>query len=74
VSAACAIGDERRLAGYALAGVEVRHALTGPEVDAAWAGLAEDAGLLILTPDAHAALEGRLFEREGLVWAVLPWA
>jgi vacuolar-type H+-ATPase subunit F/Vma7 len=72
MSLAVAIGDRRRLAGYALAGAEVRHAVSPAEVEAAWAGLDEDTALVVLTREAHTALAGRLAEREAVVWAVLP--
>lgn len=72
MSRAVAIGDELRLAGYALAGAEVRHAVTPAEVEAAWAGLDRDVGLLVLTPESYTALEPLLAERGGLVWAVVP--
>ncbi len=67
-----AIGDVRRLAGYALAGATVVPAGSPEAIDAAWEGLDEDAVLLILSPEAHARLEARLAEREGLIWAVQP--
>jgi vacuolar-type H+-ATPase subunit F/Vma7 len=68
---AAAIGDDRRLAGYRLAGVEVTHAGSAAEAEAAWAALDDEAGLLLLTPDAHAALAPRLAERD-IVWVVVP--
>jgi hypothetical protein len=69
---AAAIGEEVRLAGYGLAGVDVRPAEDARAVASAWEGL--DAGVvcLILTPAAHRALESRLPERPELVWAVVP--
>jgi hypothetical protein len=72
MSRAVAIGDGLRLAGYALAGAELRHAVAPAELDAAWAGLDDDVGLVVLTPESYAALEARLAEREDLIWAVLP--
>jgi vacuolar-type H+-ATPase subunit F/Vma7 len=72
MSHAAAIGDERRLGGYALAGVDVVHADSPADVAAAWDALADDVALVVLTPDAFAVLEQRLPERSGLVWAVLP--
>jgi vacuolar-type H+-ATPase subunit F/Vma7 len=71
VSAAVAIGDARRLAGYGLAGASVHDARTAAEAEAAWESLADDAVLLLLTPDAHDALAPRLAERR-IVWAVVP--
>jgi len=37
-----------------------------------WDELGRDVGLLILTPEAAAALEGRRSEREDIVWVSLP--
>jgi vacuolar-type H+-ATPase subunit F/Vma7 len=72
MSRAVAIGDELRLAGYALAGAEVRHAVAPPEIEAAWAGLDDEVGLVVLTPESYAVLEQRLAERGDVVWAVVP--
>jgi vacuolar-type H+-ATPase subunit F/Vma7 len=72
MSRAVAIGDERRLAGYALAGAEVRHASSPAEAEAAWAALAEETSLLVLTQEAYDALAVSLGERDDLVWAVVP--
>jgi|GEM_PF-4531277 vacuolar-type H+-ATPase subunit F/Vma7 len=69
---ALAIGDERRLAGYTLAGADVLPAATATAVEAAWADVGDDVGLLVLTPEAFALLERRLADRAELVWAVLP--
>jgi vacuolar-type H+-ATPase subunit F/Vma7 len=66
-----AIGDEELLAGYAAIGVPVVVASTPEEAIAAWDGPASTAGLVLLTPAAHAALVDRLDERRSL-WAVLP--
>ena len=67
-----AIGDERRLAGYALAGVEVRPASSPAAVELAWADLVQDVALLVLTAEAHDALAPLLEARPELVWAVVP--
>jgi len=72
MSRAVAIGDERRLAGYALAGADVQHAVAPAEIEAAWGGLDDAVGLVVLTPESYAVLEPRLAERGNLVWAVLP--
>ena len=72
MSRAVAIGDERQLAGYALAGAEVYHALGPADVEAAWDGLEDAVGLVVLTPDSYAVLESRLSEHGRLVWAVVP--
>ena len=62
---AAALGDPRRLAGYALAGAEVAPVEEFESLD-------EEVGLLVLTPEAYDELADRLDERPGLVWAVLP--
>ncbi|MGZ4292397.1 MAG: hypothetical protein ACXVQQ_07355 [Gaiellaceae bacterium] len=72
MSRAVAIGDERRLGGYALAGAEVVPATAARTVIAAWEALDDDVALVVLSPDAHAVLAGRLDERPTVVWAVLP--
>ena len=72
MSRAVAIGDERRLGGYALAGVEVVPATGAGDAAAAWDALADDVSLVVLDPPAHSALAARLDERPMLVWAVLP--
>jgi len=72
VSRAAAIGEEVRVAGYALAGVEVHTAEDAEAVRTAWDRLPDSVACLILTPAAHAALEARLDDRAELVWAVIP--
>lgn len=72
MSRAAAIGEDVRIAGYGLAGVEVHAAEEPAAVHAAWDALADDVACLILTPAARDALGDRLGERSRLVWAVLP--
>jgi vacuolar-type H+-ATPase subunit F/Vma7 len=72
VSRAAAIGEQVRVAGYALAGVEVHIAQDADTARAAWEGLAPDVACLLLTPEAHAALAERLDERARVVWTVIP--
>jgi vacuolar-type H+-ATPase subunit F/Vma7 len=72
MSGVVAIGEARRLAGFALAGVEVRTAESAQAVQDEWEGLARDVGLVLLTPEATAALDGRQSEREDVVWVSLP--
>lgn len=72
MSGVVAIGEARRLAGFALAGVDLRTAENVQAVREEWDGLGRDVGFVILTPEAAAALEGRWFEREDIVWASLP--
>jgi len=66
-----AIGEEAKLAGYALAGVELVDAVEAGRVRTAWAEVADDVGLVLLTPEARLALPERL-ERGGLLWVVVP--
>ncbi len=72
MSRAAAIGEEVRVAGYALAGVEVHAAQDADAARDAWERLSGDVACVILTPAAHAALGARLQERKDLVWAVIP--
>jgi len=72
MSHAAAIGDQRRVGGFALAGVEVLPADGADAAAEALAALAPDVGLLILTSTAYEAVAEELAERPGLIWAVLP--
>ena len=72
MSVVVAIGEARRVAGFALAGVDVRTAESAQAVQDEWEGLARDVGLVILTPEAATALEERRSEREDIVWVSLP--
>jgi len=72
MTAVVAIGEEQRLAGFALAGVDVRAAGDERSAREAWDALGREVGLRILTPQAEAALGPRLSEREDLVWVSLP--
>ena len=72
MSRAAAIGEDLRLAGYALAGVEVLAAEDAAQARAAWERLPGDVGCLILTASSRTALAARLAERPQLVWAVVP--
>jgi vacuolar-type H+-ATPase subunit F/Vma7 len=66
-----AIGEPERIAGYGLAGVALFPASESASVEAAWAALPPDAGLLILSRSAAAVLASRLAERE-VVWVEVP--
>jgi vacuolar-type H+-ATPase subunit F/Vma7 len=57
VGHAAVIGPEHRVAGWSLAGVLVRPAATPAEAVAAWAVLPDDVVLVLLTPQAAAAVE-----------------
>jgi vacuolar-type H+-ATPase subunit F/Vma7 len=72
MSRVAAIGDAGRVAGFALAGVEVHVAETPVAASDAWDELGVDVGLVILAPQAAADLERRLSEREGILWVTLP--
>ncbi len=51
-----AIGDLRRIGGFALAGVSVCGAEDDVAAVSAWAALSSDVTLVILTPEADAAI------------------
>lgn len=72
MSRAAAIGEDVRLAGYALAGVEVLAAEDRPAAVRAWEELPDDVGLLLLTPLTDEALAERFVERPELLRARLP--
>jgi vacuolar-type H+-ATPase subunit F/Vma7 len=72
MSRVAAIGEARRVAGFALAGVEVYPAENTEATNDAWTALGDDVGLVVLTPRAAAGLERRLLEREDLLWVTLP--
>ncbi len=67
-----AIGELSRLAGFALAGVDVRGAEDEPSANDVLDRLEGEVALLVLTPRAERALKRRLVEREDLVWVTLP--
>lgn len=72
MSRIAAIGDEARLVGYGLAGVEVHGAADEPAARAAWESLRDGVACLILTEEARTALGPALSERPGMIWAVVP--
>jgi vacuolar-type H+-ATPase subunit F/Vma7 len=67
-----AIGEAARLAGFALAGVDVRAAEDDEAARNELDRVEGHVGLLILTPRAGRAVGERLVEREGLMWVTLP--
>ncbi|HUY70604.1 MAG TPA: hypothetical protein VMU58_03615 [Gaiellaceae bacterium] len=72
MSRAVAIGESARVAGYALAGVEVR-AVEGPVAALdAWRTLDDDTQLVLLTSAAAQALDTLLTAAPGRIWVVLP--
>jgi vacuolar-type H+-ATPase subunit F/Vma7 len=60
MSTVVAIGEEQRVRGFALAGVDVRTTADADSARAAWEALDADVGLVILTPAAAAALRPAL--------------
>jgi len=72
MSAMAAIGRRERVRGFALAGVEVLPAADDAEARAAWAALPARTAVVILTPDAHAALRAELAAVPSVLAAVLP--
>jgi vacuolar-type H+-ATPase subunit F/Vma7 len=68
-----AIGDQERLRGFPLAGVEVAVAEDPAGAREAWDSLPPDVALVILTPTAHAALAAKALDPRGLrLWVVMP--
>jgi vacuolar-type H+-ATPase subunit F/Vma7 len=68
-----AIGEQERLRGFTLAGVEVAVAEDAAGARAAWEALPPAASLVILTTAAHAALAAaELDPRERRLWVVMP--
>jgi vacuolar-type H+-ATPase subunit F/Vma7 len=72
MSRVAAIGEEPRVVGYALAGVQVHAVADADAAKAAFAALEDDVACLILTPATHAALAARLAERPYMLWTVTP--
>lgn len=72
MSRAVAIGEAARVAGYALAGVEVRPVESPGAALNAWQSLDDDAQLVLLTPAAAAALDEVLTTGTDRIWVVLP--
>jgi vacuolar-type H+-ATPase subunit F/Vma7 len=58
MSRVAVIGEPARVQGFALAGAEVCPATEPDDVRAAWAGLATDVAVVVLTPAAADALSG----------------
>jgi vacuolar-type H+-ATPase subunit F/Vma7 len=72
VSRAVAVGRDPRLAGYALAGVDVIGADGTAAVTEALEQLAADVALVILDADPGGAALAELERRPGVVWCSLP--
>jgi vacuolar-type H+-ATPase subunit F/Vma7 len=71
VSSIVAIGDRNQLAGYGLAGVDVKHATDPDEVREAWHGIGSDVELVLITFEASQVLPDPLGRRDMLV-TILP--
>jgi len=67
-----ALGEDARIAGFALAGVPTVRAETADAVRRAWAELPADVVLVLLTPTAAAALGDVPRGSAGRLTAVLP--
>ncbi len=67
-----ALGHDRALDGFALAGVSVIRADSPAAARDAWKGLPEDVALVILSPDAAAALAEQRAERPDVLTVVTP--
>jgi len=67
-----ALGERNRIQALTVAGAEPYPAATAQEALAAWRDLPADVAVLVLTPQAAAALAGRLDERRDLLVTVLP--
>jgi vacuolar-type H+-ATPase subunit F/Vma7 len=72
MSRAVAIGSDIRLAGYALAGVEVIDAADAGTVTRVLEVLEADVALVILDRDPDGAALAALRRRPGTVWCSLP--
>ena len=72
MSAIAAIGTRDRVAGLAFAGVVVLPAADDDAARAAWETLPPDVAVVILTRDAHAALQARFAANPSVLPAVLP--
>ena len=72
MSRSVAIGEAARVAGYALAGVDVRPAETPDAALNAWRTLDGETQLVLLTPAAADALDGLLAATPDRIWVVLP--
>jgi len=67
-----ALGESRRLEGFALAGVALLPAEGPDEVRAAWSDLDPEVAVVTLTPAAEDALSDLLDLRHDVTWTTLP--
>jgi len=72
MSRVVALGEEDQVLPYAMVGVEVLALADPMAAPAAWAGLGDDVGLVILSRDAAEALGQTLHEPGQPLWTVMP--
>jgi vacuolar-type H+-ATPase subunit F/Vma7 len=72
VARIAAVGEDARIAGFALAGALIVPAETPDDVRAAWEALPADVGLVVLTPAAATALAPDLDDPGARLTAVMP--
>jgi vacuolar-type H+-ATPase subunit F/Vma7 len=72
VARVATVGEDARIAGFALAGALIVPAETPDDVRAAWEALPPDVGLVVLTPAAATALASDLDEPGARLTAVMP--
>lgn len=67
-----ALGEDDRLAGFALAGAVVIEATTDAEIRRAWDELDPDVGFVVMSARASQVLDSLLGDRSDVLTAVLP--
>lgn len=72
MSRVAAIGEEQRVRGFALAGVDVMPVADEAAARAAWETLDADVGLVILTSAAARGLRDELASAPRRLWLELP--
>jgi vacuolar-type H+-ATPase subunit F/Vma7 len=72
VARIAAVGEDARIAGFALAGALIVPAETPDDVRAAWEALPADVGLVVLTPAAATAMAPDLDDPGARLTAVMP--
>ena len=72
MSSVVALGSDRALDGFALAGVSVVPGASEHEVLRAWERLGDEVGLVILSPLAARTLEPHLQERPDVLTVEMP--
>jgi len=72
MSRVAAIGEQQRVGGFALAGVDVAAVADEAAARAAWEALDADVGLVILTPAAARGLRDELASAPRQLWVELP--